>query len=168
MKNILKYKMFEQLKFKGYEVYDLKYDAPSYVKDPKKQKEIIKNNIDKIDDDSKIYNLYINVMNNLSSDNQNIDKKIKGYIISAFNNHTRIDMAYCGHLDKEWLGYIHIELTPYGDIDDIVWNKTASKAVVFKNKKDAEEVMNKIKKGKQYYFYDFKVKEITLNQGFQF
>jgi hypothetical protein len=165
---IKKFKIFEESKFKGFDVIDLKYDAPSYKTKPEEQKEFIVKNISKLENKDKIFKLYLDVMNSLASDGKIHDKKISGYIITAFNNHTKTNNVYYGHFEKERLGYIHVELTPFSDKNDIIWNKTFQKAVVFKKEKDANKIKNTIKKEKQYYNYIFKVEKITLNTGYYF
>lgn len=168
MKHLKNFKLFENKKFKGYEVIDLKYDAPSYKTKPEEQKKFIKNNVEKLQDKAKIYKVYLNLMNALASDNQKMDKKIEGYVITVYNEHTNINSVYCGHFDDKMLGYIHINLTTYGKFDDIKYNKTFGKAVVFKHKKDAEKVKNEIKDIPEYYYMKFKIRKITLSQGYYY
>jgi hypothetical protein len=161
-----RFKNIYERKYNGYEVLDIELDKPARLDNIKDQKKFIKNNIDKLDNENSVDKLYLDMLNCLGVEHKKVDEKIDGYIIIGRNNHTNVDMFYRGHTDKKALGYIHIDLYPFGKIEDIIYNKVPGKPFVFKHKDDAKEVKNILSQVEEYYFVDFKVKKITLSRGF--
>lgn len=157
--------------YKGYEIIDPKYDKPSYKQSKEERLKFIKDNIDKIEQSTIIDKMYKELLNYLNSESKFMDEDVNGYVIVG-KKQDGTKVVYAGDIEKKVLGYKHINFTTYDKENDIIYNRTLHKPVIFKYKRDANKKMNELKKEDELYtnIWDIKMKviEVKLSKYYTF